>query len=104
MVKQVFIDVETTGVNHWQNSVHQISGGVYINNELKESFDFKIKPHEKSKIEQGALDVGGLTLEQVMSYPHRMEVFPKLTSIFNKYVDKYKKQDKFFFLCIQRSF
>lgn len=103
-MKQVFIDVETTGVNHWQNSVHQISGGVYINDELKETFDFKIKPHEKSKIEQSALDVGGLTMDQVMAYPHRMDVYPQLVGILNKYVDKYKKQDKFFFCAYNAHF
>lgn len=103
-MKQVFIDVETTGVNHWQNSVHQISGGVYIDDELKESFDFKVRPHEKSIIVQAALDVGGLSLDQVQAYPHRSEVYPQLTGILGKYVKKFDKQDKFFFCAYNAHF
>jgi DNA polymerase-3 subunit epsilon len=103
-MKQVFIDVETTGVNHWQHSVHQISGGVYIDNELKESFDFKIKPHEKGKIEDEALAIGGLKLEDVMAYPHRSESYAQLTKILSKYVKKFDRQDKFFFCAYNAHF
>lgn len=103
-MKQVFIDVETTGVKHWRNSVHQISGGVYINNELKESFDFKVRPHEKATIEEEALEIGGLTQEQVLAYPHRKEVYPQFCEILNRYVDKFNKQDKFFFCAYNAHF
>lgn len=103
-MKQVFIDVETTGVKHWRNSVHQISGGVYIDNELKETFDFKVRPHEKSTIEEEALEIGGLTKEQVLAYPHRSEVYPKFCEILNRYVDKFNRQDKFFFCAYNAHF
>lgn len=103
-MKQIFIDVETTGVEHWRNSVHQISGAVYIDNEQKETFDFKVRPHEKAKIELEALKIGGLTLEQVLAYPHRMEAYKGLTDILTRYVSKYDKTDKFFFCAYNAHF
>lgn len=103
-MKQVFIDVETTGVNFWQHTVHQISGGVYIDNELIESFDFKVRPHEKSKVETDALEIGGLTLETVIAYPHRTEVFPKLKAILGRHCKKFDKSDKYFFCAYNAHF
>tara|TARA_A100000164_G_C21908069_1_gene774135 strand:+ start:349 stop:912 length:564 start_codon:yes stop_codon:yes gene_type:complete len=103
-MKQVFIDVETTGVKHWRNSVHQISGGVYIDDELKESFDFKVKPHEKSIIEEEALAIGGLTKEDVLKYPHRKEIHKQLGAILSRYVDKFDKTDKYFFCAYNAHF
>lgn len=103
-MKQVFIDVETTGVMHWRNSVHQISGGVYIDNELKKSFDFKVAPHEKATIEEEALKIGGLTKETVLAYPHRNEVYPQLCEILDKYVNKFDKTDKYFFCAYNAHF
>jgi DNA polymerase-3 subunit epsilon len=103
-MKQVFIDVETTGVNHWQHAVHQISGGIYINDKLVESFDFKVKPHERAKVEQGALDVGGLTLDTIVAYPHRTEVYPKLIALLEKNCKKFDSKDKYFFCAYNAHF
>lgn len=103
-MKQVFIDVETTGVNHWQHCVHQISGGVYINNILMENFDFKVKPHPKAIIDNEALTIGKLTLEDVMAYPHRSDIYPQLIAILSRYCDKYDKKDKFFFCAYNAHF
>lgn len=103
-MKQVFIDVETTGVMHWKNSVHQISGGVYIDDKLKDTFDFKVCPHERAIIDPIALDIGGLTNEQVLSYPHRTEVYPQLVEILGKHVNKFDKTDKYFFCAYNAHF
>lgn len=103
-IKYCFIDVETTGVKHWRNSVHQISGAVFIGDEMKDEFDFKIRPHENSTIEKEALDIGGLTEEQVLAYPHRKEAYKSLSEILAKHVDKYNKNDKFFFVAYNSHF
>ena len=103
-MKQVFRDVETTGTMHWRNSVHQISGGIYINDELKDSFDFKVAPHEKSTIEEEALKIGGLTKEQVLSYPHRSEIHPQLCQLLEKHVNKFDRKDKYFFCAYNAHF
>lgn len=103
-MKQVFIDVETTGTNHWQHSCHQISGGIYIDNVLVDSFDFKVKPHERSKVEQAALDVGGLQLETIVNYPHRTVVYPQLIGLLASHCNKFDKTDKYFFCAYNAHF
>lgn len=35
MEKLFFYDLETTGVKYWQNGVHQISGAIVIDGEIK---------------------------------------------------------------------
>lgn len=95
--KIAIIDVETTGTNHWQHSIHQISGMIIIDGEIKETFDFKVAPHPKAKIDPKALEVSGVTEEQIRAYPPQATVYAQLIDIFSKYVDKYDKLDKFFF-------
>ena len=95
MEKLFFYDLETTGVMHWKNGTHQISGAVVIDGEVKESFNFNVQPHPKSIIEEEALNIAGVTREQIMAYPPMREVYDLIILMLSKYVDKYNKQDKF---------
>lgn len=88
-------DVETTGVKYYQNGIHQISGMIIEHGEIKAEFDYKVRPHEGAVIEQSALDVGGLTKEEIMSYPPMEEIFPEFFKLITKYVpDRFKKGNK----------
>ena len=95
MAKLLVYDLETTGVNHWQHGIHQISGMIIIDGHIKETFDIKCKPHHSALIEQSALEVGGITLEQIQAYPDQITAYSQLVSILSKYVDKFNKADKF---------
>ena len=95
MEKIFFFDLETTGVKHWQNGIHQISGGVVIEGKMVEKFNFKVRPNEKAKIEDEALAVAGVSRETVLSYPPMQTVYNQIIKILAKYVDKYNKTDKF---------
>lgn len=97
-MKIVFFDIETTGVNPAKNGIHQISGEIVINGETKEKFDFKVRPNPKAEITPEALEVGGVTKEQIMAYPPMEDVFPKFVDMLSKYTDRFNKKDKFF-LC-----
>lgn len=97
-MKIVFFDLETTGTNPGKNGIHQISGEIVIDGETKEKFDFKVRPNPKAEIVQEALDVGGVTKEQILAYPSMEEIFPKFIELLNKYVDRFDKKDKYF-LC-----
>ena len=68
MEKIFFFDLETTGVKHWQNGIHQISGGVVIEGKMVEKFNFKVRPNEKAKIEDEALAVAGVSRETVLEF------------------------------------
>lgn len=95
MAKLLVFDLETTGVNFWQHGIHQISGMIIIDGHVKETFDIKCKPHASAIIEQSALDVAGITLEQIQGYPEQRTAYLQLISILQKYVDKFNKSDKF---------
>ena len=95
MEKLFIYDLETTGVMHWKNGIHQISGMIVIEGEIKETFNFKVQPNPLAIIEKGALDVANVTLEQIQSYPPIKEVYSQIIEMISKYVDKYDKKDKF---------
>ena len=97
-MKILFFDIETTEVNFWQHGIHQISGCIEIDGIVLEKFDFKVAPNPSAKIEQEALKVGNVTLEQIQSYLPMRTVHGQFIDMLSKYCDKYNKQDKFF-LC-----
>lgn len=93
--KLFFFDLETTGVKFWKNGIHQIAGAIRIDGEIKETFDFKVKPFERAEIEEEALKVAGVTKEQVLNYPSMEVVFAQISATLSNYVDKFSKTDKF---------
>ena len=94
-MKLFFLDLETTGVNPGRNGIHQMSGMVVIDGVEKETFNFNVRPNPKSVIEKQALDVAGVTEEQVLSYPPMEQVYrKKLIPMLDKYIDRFNKLDK----------
>lgn len=80
---------------HWKNGIHQIAGYVEINGEVVERFDYKVRPNPKAIIDPTALEVAGVTMDQVMSYPEMGVVYKTLIKMLSKYVNKFDKTDKF---------
>lgn len=95
-MKLFYFDLETTGVNHWQHGIHQISGIIEIDGEVKEKFNLNVQPNPKARIEDEALTVANVTKEQILSYPPMQQVYTQLITILSKYVDKFNRKDKFF--------
>lgn len=95
-MKVLFFDLETTGVLVNKHSIHQLSGMLLVDGEIKEKFDFKVQPNPKAEITQEALDVAGVTKEQIMAYPPMAEVYGQFVAMLGKYVDKFNKKDKMF--------
>lgn len=95
-MKLLFFDLETTGTQPDKHGIHQLSGAVVINGEIKEKFDFRVQPHPGAVIEQSALDVAGVTLGQIQAYPPMSAVFGQFIGMLSKYVDRYDKKDKMF--------
>lgn len=95
-MKLFFFDLETTGTNPGKHGIHQISGQIVIDGVVKEKFDFKVQPNPKAAIDDKALEVGGVTKEQILAYPPMRDVYHALVDTLGKYVDKFNRKDKFF--------
>lgn len=98
MEKLFVYDCETTGVDDKECAIHQLSGMIVIDGEVKEKFDFKIRPHDGAKISDEALDVSGVTIDAIKNYPAPIDVYKQIIQMLSKYVDKFNKQDKFHLL------
>ncbi len=96
MSKLLFFDLETTGTNFRQNGIHQIGGIVDIDGKEMERFDIRVAPNPLAKIEPEALEVGGVTLEQIQGYQPMESGYRELIGILSKYVNRYDKRDKFY--------
>jgi DNA polymerase-3 subunit epsilon len=109
--KIIFIDIETTGTDPQRHGITQISGCVQIDDEVKESFDYYVRPYPDDQIEEAALDVTGIDRRQFLPADHPdhlavpgqefvdpQNIYAGLTVMLGKYVDQYKKTDKFQFV------
>lgn len=93
-MKLFYFDLETTGVKHWRNGIHQISGCLEIDGVIVEKFNYKVKPFERAEIEDEALKVGGITRETLEGYENMLQVYGEIVNMLSKHIDKYDKTDK----------
>lgn len=99
-MKNIYFDLETTGVKFWKNGIHQISMIVEIDGLVKETCNWKVKPFKDAVVETEALAVGGLVPADLLTdtYKPMAEVYREMISILAKYVDKFNSKDKFFLI------
>lgn len=98
MSKIFYYDLETTGVDYKENGIHQISAILEVDGEIKKELNLFCSPYEGCITTSEALEVGGVTIEQLDTYPKELEAYNNLLNELNQYCDKYNPQDKFF-LC-----
>lgn len=95
-MKLLFFDLETTGTLVNKHGIHQISGMVVIDGEVKETFNLHVQPNPQALIEPAALEVGGVTEAQIKAYPPMGVIYNQFVDMLSKYADRYNKKDKFF--------
>ena len=93
--KIFYFDVETTGLYASKHDIVQFAAIIEIDGVIKETVNLRMKPTNFETISQKALDVTGLTLEDLKSYPDSHEVFDELVEVLDKYIDRFNKLDKF---------
>lgn len=96
MIKLLYFDLETTGLDSKLHAIHQLAGTVVIDGQVKEHFDIKMKPFDGALVEKEALEVGGKTVEQIMAYQSQEAAYREFLGILGRYVQKFDKKDKFF--------
>lgn len=102
--KQFFVDVETTGTDHKTNGIWQIAARVVINGECVETFKREMQPFPKQMVHAKALEVGGITMEQLRGFEEPTVVYADFVKMMKKYVDKFNKKDKFHFFAYNAQF
>lgn len=95
-LKRVFIDCETTGLSFEQNGLIEIGGVIDINGKAVEEFSIRTRPFRNQLISKSAMEVNGITIQELRNYPDPQEAYEEFVSILGKYIDRYNKQDKAF--------
>lgn len=105
MMKLCFIDTETTGTDCNKNGIIQIAGEIVFLDENKmlelssrANFNYSIKPFETDVIEDKALEVNGITREQISNFSEPKLVYNQFVDTLSGCCDKFNKQDKLFFI------
>jgi len=95
MSKIFWVDLETTGVDVRKNDIHHIAIQIELDGMVLEELDIKTRPDPKAKIEPKALQVGGVTLEQVKAYQPAEAAYKEVKRLLDAYVDAFNPKDKF---------
>lgn len=98
MNKLFFFDVETTGVNPDTSEIHQLSYIIEIDGAVAIEADYRIKPSPRAldMADPKALEMCGVTMQQLESYPTAHEVKKLVDRDFISVVDKYDRLDKMY--------
>lgn len=102
-MKIIYIDTETTGLNPKTCAIIQLSG-IIVADGKQEEFNLFLRPHEGAEVAQDIMGRYGHPLEDVLQYPDQHTVYLSFTSLLSKYVDKFDRQDKFYFVGYNSSF
>lgn len=81
-MKYAFIDTETTGLFPHRNALTQIHIRTYDGTTGDyEDHSFKARPHEGAEIEDRALEVQGVSREEILSYPYPSIIAPQVRQV-----------------------
>jgi DNA polymerase-3 subunit epsilon len=96
MIKTLYFDLETTGLDPQKNSVTQFAAIVEYDGEEVDRIDIKFQPFEDAEIEEAALEKTGVSIEQLLSMQTHEEGFAAVKNFLDKHIDKYNRNDKFY--------
>lgn len=97
-MKQVYLDLETTGTRYWKDGIHQISGCIDIDGVTVETFNWNVQPNPKAEISDEALAVAGKTREDLQAYPEMRKIYLEFNHLLQKHCNKFNKKDKYFLI------
>lgn len=93
MIK-IFYDTETTGLDPAKHSIIQLAGCVEIDGKIVREFDWKLRPHPKALIDEEAMKVNGLTVEEIMAYPPAKDAYKSFITMLSLHIDRFDKTQK----------
>ena len=95
LIKHLWIDLETTGLDPIINGVIQLAGIVEIDGEVKEEFNFRVRPIKGDAVSPASIESHGISIEQMKAYKHPKDIHRAFTKLLSKYISIYDKTDKF---------
>jgi DNA polymerase-3 subunit epsilon len=96
-MKICWIDVETTGLNPVLQDVIQVAGLIELDGEVVEEFEFKCQPFSWDNIQDAALKVHGYDVSTLRDFEDPCIVRSKMEKILSNYVNKFDREDKYYF-------
>ncbi len=89
-----WLDLETTGLKAKENGIIQMSFMIENNGRIIDEFTSYVQPLSTDVIEDAALEVNGITREQLGTFPEPEAVLSALLTFLEKHVNKYNTLDK----------
>lgn len=102
-IKKCFIDTETTGLDPKANGILEIAGIIETDNSTEE-FLIECSPFKDDVVDKKALEVNRVSEKGLFKRTPPKDAYRDFTNILSKYVNRYKKQDKFFFFAYNAKF
>ena len=97
-MKLVYIDTETTGFDPKKNALIQIGFIYEEDGKVIGRKTYNIKPWEGCEWNPDAIEKTGITPEIAATYQDSKEAFNHFTRVLGKYINRYDKADKAFFV------
>lgn len=94
--KTLYLDVETTGTDPTKHGIIQLACIVEIDGQVKEERDFRMRPFAQDEIDQKALEINGVTPEEVKNLQEPWSAFLEIMGFFSKFINKFNREDKFY--------
>ena len=94
--KILWLDCETTGLDPELQDIWSFAYIIDIDGEVEYEGSMKIRPYNFDTIDDEALKVGGITVEELEKIDFTVvDAIEELKKVWGRYVDKYNKMDKF---------
>ena len=95
-MKVCYFDTETTGLDSIKNDIIQIAGIIEIDKKVEHEFVFTCQPFSYENISQEALDVHGMSVDDIKEFDKPQVVYKNLINLFSQYINRYDRNDKFY--------
>ena len=104
MDKILWVDTETTGVDHNVNGLIQFAAIVEIDGVDVDEININIQPFGSDKIDSSALCVTGISVDELKNFDNPKKAWMDITRTLSIHVDKYDRRDKFTFAGFNATF
>lgn len=89
-----WFDVETTGLNYYENEIVSLAYLVEIDGKIKSDGIVYARPDDFTKIEPKALEVNGFTLAELESFPSQKELLETVKTVVHQNYSIRRKIDR----------